>query len=438
MTDNDNTLGSQFNVLLEGIAATAFATPDAALLVPDDLRIGAPGFVISLIAELHAKGEFSPAALPVIAAERRSIANKAGDDAMEWQKQILRIVARDTFYADEIPAMVDKLRRIKACGDAVVKLDQARHTISLGDIDGGQDELREVAATLAGWAADTSEVIAADDAMIALAAQLDGTAERVDRIYSGFTALDRAVGTVMAAGRLVVLAARPGVGKTAFALNIAAHVARSAPVLYWCGEMSGHELFARAVASHAQVPLTLIMERKLDLNSRAKVNEAMGRVAGLRLAVNTSAGMTVAKLDAMVRMAAAQGRKPRVVVADYLQRMKSADSRSREEEVGGIARDLKELAKAHGICVLALAQMNREIEKRTNPRPRLSDLRDSGQIEQEADAIVFPDRSSVETGPDTRWPVPATLYIEKFRHGMSGVAIPMRWDGPFQQWSNGQ
>jgi replicative DNA helicase len=353
-----------------------------------------------------------------------------------WRELVIRADDFGGTHA-ELPRRVDDLRRLNACAEALAGLSAAQTAASMGDTAEAEKAARGAAQTLAGWAGSSAEVLTADEAMNQMAARLEAN-EAPPFLPTGFRALDSAVGPVLGPGRLVTLAARPGVGKTAFALQLASHVAKTDPVLYWCGEMSETELYGRLVCSAARIPLSMVQNPVLSGIDSDRRRVGMRKVADLRLAVSTGAGMSVAKLDAMVRSATLKGRKPALLVADYLQRMKASGSRSREEEVGSIARDLKELAKEHDLCVLALAQMNREYEKRAGGKPKMSDLRESGQIEQESDAILFPgrDTSAEESGDGDRlgWPRHAELHIAKHRHGQAGDTLPMTWHGPYQTW----
>lgn len=435
MTDR-MTIVAQASDLAESIAACVVAYPWALTHVTGESRwpnrIAAS--VVGACRAVSGDGK-TPSPLDVIHHLDRTEPPPAGTSWVSVVVGFESTASSHTFLKQN----VERLERLLSCIDAARVVEDARAHVHQGDVEEAESALRQASSILAGWAGEQTDVLSAADAMVSIAAEYDGEAPPVEALDTGFRALDDSNGTIFAAGRLIVLAARPGVGKTAFALNVATNVARHSPVLYWCGEMSGGELYRRVIASVARVPLGMVNRGDFSDRDRDKVRVAMGRIADLSLDVNTSAGMSVGKLDAMVRSATLAGRKPKLVVADYLQRMSSDRSRSREEEVGGIARDLKELAKAHNITVLALAQMNREVEKRANARPKLSDLRDSGQIEQEADAILFPDRVTNEDDyGEVTWPVPSRLYIEKFRHGRSGVTLPLEWHGPFQTWGDGR
>lgn len=413
--------------LSRNIALTTAMFPWSVTMVDADVKVAPPfDAIVEAVRELG--GECDPMRLIHHLEAKRPSGDK-------WRSLLLSGDAYGGTHVD-LAARVSELRRLNACATAYTALQAAQMSAGQGDSLEAENGARAAAQALAGWVGESTDTASADQVMVEFAKELDGESEPAAYVRTGFDAFDRTAGTICAEGRLVVLAARPGQGKTALALNVSGYVSQSDDAFVWCGEMNKRELFCRMLADRAEIPVGYILENRVVPSLHGRLRAAMGDIANLRLSVNTAAGMTVPKFDAIIRSRIAANRKPRLVVVDYLQRMKSANSRSREEEVGGIARDLKELAKTHSVCVLALAQMNREVEKRADPRPKLSDLRDSGQIEQEADAILFPYRDPL-LEPDGTGTVPATLYLEKFRHGMSGVPIPLRWHGPFQRWSDG-
>jgi replicative DNA helicase len=200
--------------------------------------------------------------------------------------------------------------------------------------------------------------------------------------------------------QLVIGAARPGMGKTAVALSYAIGAARSGHgVLFVSLEMSSCELAARMAADmcfngNESVPFSAIRDGRLNDWQMRKVTEAGSRMHGLPLNVIDAGHLTIGRLSMLVRRHArrmeANGHRLELVVVDYLQLL-SPDARSRSsyEAVSEVSRGLKALAKDQNVAVFALAQLSREVEKRTDKRPQLSDLRDSGQIEQDADSVLF-------------------------------------------------
>jgi replicative DNA helicase len=190
-------------------------------------------------------------------------------------------------------------------------------------------------------------------------------------------------------------------GKTAFSSSYALGAARSGHgVVFVSLEMSRDQLAHRMIADVAfddqqnRVPYSAIQKRDLNRWQRETVNSVAKYIAGLPLHIVDAASMTVGRLDAVVRShkrkMAARGQKLELVIVDYLQLLHPTTRKaSAYEAISEVSRTLKQIAKAHDVAVMALAQLSRSVEQRPDKRPMLSDLRDSGQIEQDADAVMF-------------------------------------------------
>lgn len=200
--------------------------------------------------------------------------------------------------------------------------------------------------------------------------------------------------------QLVILAARPGMGKTAAALSYALGAAQNGHgVMFVSLEMSGTELAGRMAADlsfngRTGMPLDDILADAPTSATKQQIANAMCMAEDMPLTIVDTGKLTIGRLNMMVRRTkrrmAAKGERLELVVVDYLQLLSSDEKgRSSYETVSEISRGLKAMAKDHGVGIMALAQLSREVEKRTDKRPQLSDLRDSGQIEQDADAVVF-------------------------------------------------
>lgn len=218
-------------------------------------------------------------------------------------------------------------------------------------------------------------------------------------VASGISDVDRLLGG-FDAGQLVILAGRPGMGKTAVACGIAKGVAQGgAGVLFVSLEMGSVELAQRVASDLCYtgrhgIPFTRIVDATVDPNEMRYLARATSEARDLPLTIVDAGSVTMARLALSVRRHkrrfAAKGRELKLVVVDYLQLLHpSKKGMSPYEQVTEISKALKALAKDSGICILALAQLNRGVEQREDKRPNLSDLRDSGQIEQDADAVMF-------------------------------------------------
>lgn len=198
-------------------------------------------------------------------------------------------------------------------------------------------------------------------------------------------------------GQFIVGAGRPGMGKTATAISYAlGAAARGHGTLFVSMEMSAEELGERMAADlclEKRIPYERIRDRTLDAEQKREVCRAHDRVAALPLEIVDKAALKLGQLRTRVRRwvrrFAARGIKLELVIVDYLQLLRGDRQMDRFELVGEISRTLKEIAKEHGLAVLALAQLSRAVEARSDKRPQLSDLKESGQIEQDADAVLF-------------------------------------------------
>jgi len=195
--------------------------------------------------------------------------------------------------------------------------------------------------------------------------------------------------------RLYVFGARPGVGKTLVGLQLAWEIARTEDVLFFSLEMDKTDLLKRVVAGELDIDLGLLERGDLSKDQQTKVGEMIAKVDN-RLLVADKGGQTVAQLRSYL-VAVKAKRNVQVVVVDYLQLISASNPKaSAYEKVSQISIDLKNLAKEFNVAVVALAQLNRRVDNKPDDRPNASDLRDSGQIEQDADVIVMLSRKQSE------------------------------------------
>jgi replicative DNA helicase len=242
-------------------------------------------------------------------------------------------------------------------------------------------------------------------------------------IPTGFGTFDRLTHGLQGSD-LVILAARPAMGKTALALNMARNVAVNAgiPVAVFSLEMAKEQLSLRLLCADARLNAGLVRDGFMSREDWERLQRATKRLAAAPLMIDDSAELTVTQIRAKARRLQME-RGLGLAVVDYLQLIKSPVHLDRRDlEISEISRSLKALAKELNIPVIALSQLNRELEKRSNKRPRLSDLRESGSLEQDADLVVFIHREEVYQDP----PAPGTeglaeLILAKHRNGPTGV-----------------
>jgi replicative DNA helicase len=242
----------------------------------------------------------------------------------------------------------------------------------------------------------------------------------VTGVPTGFYDLDRLTSGLQA-GDLIVLAARPSMGKTAFAINIAEHVAlnEGLPVAVFSMEMGAAQLAVRVVGSIGRIDQSHLRTGKLTDDEWPRLTEAIERLRTVSLHIDESAGLTSAQLRANARRLARKCGKLGLIVVDYLQLMSGSDNdgENRATELGEISRGLKTLAKELQCPVIALSQLNRSVESRPDKRPMMSDLRESGAIEQDADIIMFIYRDEYYTKEACKEPGVAEIIIAKQRNG---------------------
>ena len=248
----------------------------------------------------------------------------------------------------------------------------------------------------------------------------------VTGVPTGFYDLDRMTSGLQA-GDLVVLAARPSMGKTALAINIAEHVAlnEGLPVAVFSMEMGAAQLAVRVVGSIGRIDQSHLRTGKLSDDEWPRLTEAIEKLRNISLHIDESAGLNSSELRANARRLARKCGTLGLIVVDYLQLMSGTSTNSNGEnratELGEISRGLKMLAKELQCPVIALSQLNRSVETRTDKRPMMSDLRESGAIEQDADIIMFIYRDDYYTKEASKEPGVAEIIIAKQRNGPTGV-----------------
>ncbi len=243
-------------------------------------------------------------------------------------------------------------------------------------------------------------------------------------VPTGFYDLDRMTSGLQP-GDMVVLAARPSMGKTAFAINIAEHVAlnEGLPVAVFSMEMGASQLAVRVVGSIGRIDQGHLRTGKLSDDEWPRLTEAIEKLRTVSLHIDETPGLTSSELRANARRLARQCGKLGLIVVDYLQLMNGsggAGGDNRATELGEISRGLKMLAKELQCPVIALSQLNRSVEQRTDKRPMMSDLRESGAIEQDADIIMFIYRDDYYN-KDSKDPGVAEIIIGKQRNGPTGT-----------------
>ena len=251
-------------------------------------------------------------------------------------------------------------------------------------------------------------------------------AERADKdqaylgISTGFKDLDDLLGGFQKSD-LIVLAARPSVGKTALALDMMRHVAlvEGKTVAFFSLEMSKVQIMDRLLGMQSGIPFWEIRTGRLSDKKFVKLADTMGELADANIFIDDQAGQHINAVRTKARRLALE-KGLDIIFVDYLQLMRGNNKESRTLEVGEISQGLKNIAKELEIPVVALSQLSRAIEQRQSRRPQLSDLRESGSIEQDADVVMFIDREEV-WDPETENKGVGELIVAKHRNGPTGL-----------------
>ncbi len=258
-------------------------------------------------------------------------------------------------------------------------------------------------------------------------------------VCTGFTDLDR-ITSGFQRGDLVIIAARPSMGKTALAVNIAEHVGleQGLPVAIFSMEMSASQLFLRMMASQAMVHQQNLRSGNLNAENWAGITQAFKTLTESQIHVDETPGLTPMELRSRARRLSRQKNGLGLIVVDYLQLMQTARNNSyenRANEISEISRSLKSLAREMNCPVVALSQLNRGVEQRVDKMPLLSDLRESGAIEQDADVILFIYRDEFYN-KESQHKGKAEIKIGKQRNGEAGGSVFLTFQGQFSRFDN--
>ncbi len=283
---------------------------------------------------------------------------------------------------------------------------------------------------------------------MALPELLTQVVERIDMLFqrdnpsditgipTGFADLDQKTSGLQP-GDLIIVAGRPSMGKTAFSLNIAENVALESglPVAVFSMEMGGSQLVMRMMGSVGKLDQHKVRTGRLQDDDWQRLTYAVGKLNEAPLYIDESAALTALELRARARRLHRQCGKLGLIVIDYIQLMSSTrQGENRATEISEISRSLKALAKELDVPVIALSQLNRSLEQRPNKRPVMSDLRESGAIEQDADVILFIYRDEVYN-PETPEKGVSEIIIGKQRNGPIGT-VRLAFLGEYTRFEN--
>ncbi|MDU4516327.1 MAG: replicative DNA helicase [Streptococcus mitis] len=261
----------------------------------------------------------------------------------------------------------------------------------------------------------------------------------VTGLSTGFVGLDK-ITTGLHEGNLIILAARPAMGKTALALNIAKHVAvqEHKPTVIFSLEMGAEELIERIVASEGMVPGYHLKTGNLSTDEWKRIVQAQSNLYNAPIFVNDTAGIRISEIRSNARKLAQEMGGLGIIIIDYLQLITGSKGENRQQIVSEISRELKILAKDLKVPIIALSQLSRAVEQRQEKRPMLSDLRESGSIEQDADIVAFLYREAYyqkEQADSQEANNVTELILEKNRHGSLGI-VKLYFHKEYTKFSN--
>jgi len=387
------------------------------LLRPADFYRPAHQVIYSTILELNRAGEAIDAVTVFDALTKAgAIERVGGGPYLHTLTETVPTAANATYYA----RIVKEQARLRALVEVGTRIAQYGYTGSPEGIDG---LIAQAHQDLIDQDPDEPSAPTLDEAVVSLVEWME-TGDGDNRIALPYRDLDELLGGLKP-GQMIVIGARPGMGKSVVGLDIARHAALKLglPVYLASLEMSQRELLQRLIAAEGAINLTRLQDRTLTDAEWAKFSQVTARLAETRhLIIDDTPNVTIDRLRAELRkMTRSEVGAPRLVVVDYLQLMRSPDGgrrtpENRQVEVSELSRNLKLLAREFNIPVVVLSQLNRAVEQRADRRPVISDLRESGSLEQDADAVLLLHRD------DEMRPGELEIIVGKNRNGRTGSA----------------
>ena len=390
----------------------------ASSVKPDDFYSAANGDIYAAIVDLYNRRE--PTDIVTLSAEldRRNRLELIG--GIGYLSSLLTVVPTSVhveFYS-KIVERTATLRRLIHAGTEIVRIGYDDATEVDDAIDRAEQALFDVSQRRA-----TKDFESVGDVLDSYFNELEYIRNNrgdVVGVPTGYTELDRLTGGLQRSD-LIIIAARPAVGKTSFALGIAHSSAlkHARKVGIFSLEMSSSQLVLRLLSSETGVSTHKLRLGDLSDEDWDRVNLAFGRLGDAGIFIDDSAGLSIMDVRSKARrLQAEQGLD--LIIIDYLQLMHGRRSENRVQEISEISRGLKGLARELNVPVVALSQLSRAVESRSDHRPVLSDLRESGSIEQDADIVMFIYRDEIYN-KDTAQPGVAEIILSKHRNGPTGV-----------------
>ena len=377
----------------EALLGSVFINPNVIgdvvdIITAEDFYKSNYKLIFSEMINAYNSGKIIDVLLIIEALKKKELMDEVGDEEVIYDlTEVVPTAANAVNYAQIIK---DKSvqRQLIAIGEKIVRMATRGYEETDTMLDKSESMIFKIAESK-----QKKEIVKLSELVQSKVKRLDDGSEakgKITGISSGFSRYD-SITSGFHGSDLIILAARPAMGKTAFALNLAINVARQGKgVLIYSLEMGNEQLFDRLVASEAKVRLKALKDSTLSSEEMINLGNGLGRLSELPIYISDSSSVTMLDIKATARRLKSEGKLDFMLI-DYLQLISPAENsrKSREQEISEISRSLKILAKELNIPIVTLSQLSRGVEQRIDKRPILSDLRESGAIEQDADMVMF-------------------------------------------------
>ena len=412
----------------QSVLGSVFISPNSLIsladeLVPDDFYKPANKIVFETMLSLLEKGEPIDATTMVSALTNQGDISKIG--GINYVVELVNSTPTSKnveHYAKLVKEKATLRRMIADLSDSLSNAYQG--DVSIDDIIAKTEKsMLDISNQNTGTGfRNVADILDTHMQMVETRSQTDGV---VTGLSTGFVGLDK-ITTGLHEDNLIILAARPAMGKTALALNIAQYIAvkEKKPVAIFSLEMGAESLIERMLASEGMLEGYHLKTGNLSVEEWSRLVHAQGNLYDAPIFVDDTAGIRISEIRSKARKLAQEMGGLGVIIIDYLQLITGSKGENRQQVVSEISRELKILAKDLRVPVIALSQLSRSVEQRQDKRPMLSDLRESGSIEQDADIVAFLYREAYyqkEQGDSQEANNVTELILEKNRHGSLGT-----------------
>lgn len=412
----------------QSVLGAVFIAPDTIIsladeLLPDDFYKPANKIVFKTMLSLFKKGEPIDATNMVSALTNQGDISKIG--GMNYVVELVNSTPTSKNVEHYAKLVKEKATLRKVIADLSESLSSAyQGDVSISDIISKTEKsMLDISNQNTGTGfRNVADILDTHMQMVETRSQTDGV---VTGLSTGFVGLDK-ITTGLHEDNLIILAARPAMGKTALALNIAQYIAvkEKKPVAIFSLEMGAESLIERMLASEGMVEGYHLKTGNLSVEEWSRLVHAQGNLYDAPIFVDDTAGIRISEIRSKARKLAQEMRGLGVIIIDYLQLITGSKGENRQQVVSEISRELKILAKDLKVPVIALSQLSRAVEQRQDKRPMLADLRESGSIEQDADIVAFLYRDAYyqkEQADSQEANNVTELILEKNRHGSLGT-----------------